>query len=66
MAGKTLVTNGKVLLNNEFVQLDIVIRNRKIECIEGLTDQSSYEKVIDANYVPIYTIIGGEIAYKKG
>lgn len=48
MSRKSLIINGKVLYNHQFVETDVVIADGKIVLVDKQEDRSNYDEIIDA------------------
>ncbi|MEG0502628.1 MAG: N-acetylglucosamine-6-phosphate deacetylase [Cellulosilyticaceae bacterium] len=48
MSKKSLIINGKVLYNHQFVETDVIIADGKIVSVDKQEDRSQYDEIIDA------------------
>lgn len=48
MSKKSLIINGKVLYNHQFVETDVIIADGKIVSVDKQEDKSHYDEIIDA------------------
>lgn len=48
MGKKSLIINGKVLYNHQFVETDVIIADGKIVSVDKQEDKSHYDEIIDA------------------